>query len=121
MANKNDEKFPINFIYFHEDYPFEECLEFMENMKTLFNINVIYYNPKNLNVNRYEIMKEGLKFIIEEHKMKAIILGTRRTDPWASHQTNFTASDSSKGWPSFMRVNPILDWRYKNVWDFLKT
>ena len=26
---------------------------------------------------------------------------------------------TDKGWPQFMRVHPIVDWSYKNIWDFL--
>lgn len=32
----------------------------------------------------------------------------------------FTPSDDDKGWPKFMRVLPILDFSYENIWNFFK-
>jgi FAD synthetase len=48
----------------------------------------------------------------------AILLGTRRGDPNAEGQDHFCPS--SRGWPAFLRVNPVLDWGYGDVWRFLK-
>ncbi|KAJ8663954.1 hypothetical protein O0I10_000229 [Lichtheimia ornata] len=66
-------------------------------------------------------MKSALqKFLdVSEPKPKAIFVGIRRTDPYAEKLTHFDMTD--KGWPQFMRVQPIIDWSYKNVWDFLLT
>ena len=40
-------------------------------------------------------------------------------DPNADGQDAFCPS--SAGWPPFMRLNPILDWGYADVWAFLCT
>ncbi len=50
--------------------------------------------------------------------LRAIVIGTRRGDPNAGGQEAFCPS--SPGWPPFMRVNPVLDWSYGDVWAFLR-
>lgn len=62
--------------------------------------------------------KRGLETLVESG-IQAIILGTRSGDPNAPGQEKFCPS--SAGWPPFMRVNPVLDWSYHDVWSFLQT
>jgi len=45
-------------------------------------------------------------------------MGNRRSDPWSRDLEPITKS--SPGWPEFMRVFPILDWNYSQVWQFLR-
>jgi hypothetical protein len=60
-------------------------------------------------------MKEAFKVYLEEHKnIKAILVGTRRTDPHGENLTHFDMTD--QGWPSFMRVHPVIDWHYAEIW-----
>uniref|UniRef100_A0ACD5VDI8 Uncharacterized protein n=1 Tax=Avena sativa TaxID=4498 RepID=A0ACD5VDI8_AVESA len=63
--------------------------------------------------------KSGLEGLLKNKTTKAIFIGTRIGDPNAVGQEQF--SPSSPGWPPFMRVNPILDWSYRDVWSFLLT
>ncbi|KAK9813658.1 hypothetical protein WJX73_002147 [Symbiochloris irregularis] len=63
--------------------------------------------------------KPGLETFLHKSKIKAIILGTRRGDPNAEGQDMFCPS--SRGYPPFMRVNPVLSWSYSEVWTFLRT
>jgi FAD synthetase len=44
-------------------------------------------------------------------------LGTRRTDPDGVNLSDFSPTDNN--WPAFMRINPILDWTYHDIWLFL--
>lgn len=46
--------------------------------------------------------------------VKAILVGTRRTDPHGADLANFAPTDSR--WPAFMRVNAVIDWRYREIW-----
>ena len=56
--------------------------------------------------------------MVDNKGIKVFVLGNRRTDPHS--QDLNPISPSSYGWPKFMRVFPILDWSYSNVWSFLK-
>ncbi|PRQ69889.1 hypothetical protein AAT19DRAFT_11542 [Rhodotorula toruloides] len=51
-------------------------------------------------------------------EIKAVLVGTRRNDPHGEHLRPFSPTDA--GWPDFMRVHPILDWSYGDVWAFLR-
>jgi FAD synthetase len=46
--------------------------------------------------------------------VKAIFVGTRRTDPHGEHLTHFDPTDH--GWPAFMRIHPVIDWHYVDIW-----
>lgn len=59
----------------------------------------------------------GLHDLLGETNVQGIFLGTRSGDPNAGDQQIF--SPSSIGWPTFMRINPIMDWSYHDVWEFL--
>jgi hypothetical protein len=37
-------------------------------------------------------------------------MGSRNTDPYCSQLSEFSPSDINKGYPAFMRINPIIDW-----------
>lgn len=50
--------------------------------------------------------------------IRAIFVGTRRTDPHGAKLTPFDRTDH--GWPNFMRVHPVLEWHYAEVWAFLR-
>lgn len=65
-------------------------------------------------------IRDGIEeFVKSRSSLCAFVMGTRRTDPYSEDMKDF--EPSSVGWPCFMRVNPILDWRYAQVWTFLRT
>ncbi|CAD6887926.1 unnamed protein product [Tilletia controversa] len=53
-----------------------------------------------------------------KRKVKAVFIGTRRTDPAGASLGPRTPTDA--GWPQVDRVHPILDWSYQDVWAFLR-
>lgn len=63
-------------------------------------------------------MKQGLQSFKGQYPgIRAILVGTRRDDPYGDKLQFFSPTD--KGWPQFMRVNPILDWTFDDVWQFI--
>jgi 3'-phosphoadenosine 5'-phosphosulfate sulfotransferase (PAPS reductase)/FAD synthetase len=56
---------------------------------------------------------------ITPQKIHAIFVGTRRTDPHGSNLTHFDRTDH--GWPDFMRIHPVIDWKLSEIWCFLRS
>ncbi|KAF8556630.1 adenine nucleotide alpha hydrolases-like protein [Imleria badia] len=66
---------------------------------------------------------EGMRRALQLYKdrysqIEAILVGTRRTDPHGATLTYKNKTDA--GWPSFERINPIINWSYSDVWTFLR-
>ncbi|KAG7670255.1 hypothetical protein KSW81_008388 [Nannochloris sp. 'desiccata'] len=96
-------------FFFHNDADFEEITSFTHHTNEQYNLDMTVL---------YGDFKTGLETFLVETSVRAILLGTRRGDPNAPGQETFCPS--SKGWPAFMRVNPILEWTYHDVWLFLR-
>lgn len=60
-------------------------------------------------------MKPALTaYLRERPEVKAVFVGTRRTDPHGAALTFFDETDAD--WPRFMRIHPVIDWHYREVW-----
>jgi Phosphoadenosine phosphosulfate reductase family len=87
-------------------------LHFAENV---VQISAMY----GLTVTRYaQSYKDGMADLVQQRSIKAVLMGQRYGDPWTDDMDDFTPS--TKGWPEFMRVNPVLRWPYSHVWKFLR-
>ena len=63
-------------------------------------------------------MREAFSDYLSDHPhIKAIFVGTRRTDPHGADLTFFDQTD--RGWPEFMRIHPVIDWHYAEIWTFI--
>ncbi|KAJ3457303.1 hypothetical protein MRS44_014444 [Fusarium solani] len=97
-------------VYIVAAHPFPEIDEFVESSSAEYNLEVARYVLS---------MKKGLEIYLEERpSIKAIFVGTRRTDPHGENLTHFDPTDS--GWPAFMRVHPVIDWHYAQIWAFIR-
>lgn len=69
-------------------------------------------------VNDTNTTRSAERYDTEIPRLKAILVGIRRTDPYGSKLLHFQTTDA--GWPLFMRVHPVIDWHYTDIWYFLR-
>lgn len=111
----------------------------LENVTPVPRLNVLYLPPAD-DANEFDELQQFVRetcdtYELSEHEVRggfkvaidkfrgdrdllAFVMGTRRADPHGATLEHF--SPSSPGWPPFMRVNPILEWNYNDVWSFLR-
>lgn len=62
--------------------------------------------------------QQALFDLCAEHpRMRACLMGCRRSDPWCERLATF--EETTSGWPPLMRVNPLLEWTCADVWDYV--
>lgn len=104
-------------VYMKEKNPFKEIISYLTYLKSNFSIEVYEYD--NNGIVTHDFMKHALKEFVNTHKIKAMISGTRSTDPYCQNLDLIVNSDVEKGWPDILRVMPIYMWTYEQVWSFI--
>lgn len=54
-------------------------------------------------------------------KIFDIQTGTRQTDNLFQNTSNSKVQQTSGDWPPMLRVMPVYDWSYKQIWDYIET
>lgn len=101
---RSSDSFPSEFpaVYVVSQHPFVEMDDFVASSSAEYHLNVRRYAAG---------MKDALTaYLSDQPNIKAVFVGTRRTDPHGERLTHFDRTDS--GWPDFMRVHPVIDWHY---------
>ncbi|KAE9992727.1 hypothetical protein Vi05172_g11978 [Venturia inaequalis] len=100
---------PLQSVYIVSSHPFPEVEDFVNTSSATCSLQLSRYNMS---------MKPAFTAYLQEHKeVEAIFVGTRRTDPHGEFLTHFDRTDH--GWPDFMRVHPVIDWHYVDIWNFI--
>lgn len=103
-------KFPSSLpaVYIEAPHPFPDVDAFVENTSKAYHLSLIRHEGA-----------QGMRtafasYLAQTPQIHAIFVGTRRSDPHGANLEAFQATD--RGWPAFMRVHPVLEWRYEDVW-----
>ncbi|KAI9827142.1 MAG: hypothetical protein M1832_005278 [Thelocarpon impressellum] len=93
-------------VYIISPSPFPEVDSFVTSSSAAYHLDLAHYELP---------MKAAFELYLKERpRVKAILVGTRRTDPHGGTLGSFDRTDH--GWPDFMRVHPVLEWRYADIW-----
>ncbi|XP_049778814.1 FAD synthase-like [Schistocerca serialis cubense] len=109
FPNKNSDVKLLT-LYIRPDDPFPEVEAFIEESVQRYNLE--------LKIIPGSIKTALEKLLAEKPALRAGLMGTRRTDPYSEKLNTFQMTDND--WPQVMRVSPLLDWDYQDVWLFLQ-
>lgn len=97
----------IQSVYIKSPHPFSEVEAFVEYSERIYSLSLQRYVTP---------MKAAFaSYLADNPCVRAIFVGTRRTDPHGLALTHFDMTD--RGWPEFMRIHPVIDWHYVEIWS----
>ncbi|MCJ1291138.1 3'-phosphoadenosine 5'-phosphosulfate sulfotransferase [Xylographa carneopallida] len=111
LADHSDLPSSLESIYIVPPHPFPEVNTFVASSSITYHLSLTHFSR--------ESMKAAFAdYLAVKPEVKAIFVGTRRTDPHGGKLTHFDPTDG--GWPPFMRIHPVIDWHYTEIWEFLR-
>lgn len=110
QRHKPEEWNKIQILYVKCGETFREVEDFIEQTAIRYNFHLTTLHGD---------LKHSISAYVKSHpNIKAMMLGTRKSDPGGSNLNHFCPTDS--GWASIERILPLLNWTYTDVWCFLR-
>lgn len=103
-------EFNLNSIYIHQEDSFSEVTDFVKTTNNLFSLKSI-----TLSMDLKTGFRHYKQFI--NPNLKGVFIGIRQSDHKDKLLKDKEYSDND--WPFFLRIHPVLEWKYKEIWDFL--
>ncbi|KAJ5718493.1 hypothetical protein N7488_004139 [Penicillium malachiteum] len=114
-ADDSIESGMIPSIYALPPDPFPAVEEFVLSSAKAYHLSITKYTTEP----PHTTLKSSFEDYLARHpNVRGIFVGTRRTDPHGAKLTHFDRTDG--GWPDFMRIHPVIDWHYAEIWAFIR-
>lgn len=108
VRSPSPQPFPaaLQSVYIVAPDPFAEVDAFVERSAAAYHLDLCRYALP---------MRAALDaYLRDRPRLRAVFVGTRRTDPHGASLTHFDPTDGD--WPAFVRVHPVIDWHYAEIW-----
>jgi FAD synthetase len=105
------ENYRLSAVYVHSTQTFAEVDDFVDNCSETYGLQITKYP--------FPLKEAFSKYLEKEPHVKAIFVGIRRSDPYGDQLKYQQQTDH--GWPDFVRIHPVLEWHYAEIWEFLRT
>lgn len=102
-------------IYALPPDPFPAVEDFVVSSAHAYHLSITKYTTSPPTTTIRTVFED---YLTKHPGIRAIFVGTRRTDPHGAKLTHFDRTDH--GWPDFMRVHPVIDWHYAEIWAFIR-
>ncbi|XP_055329124.1 FAD synthase-like [Paramacrobiotus metropolitanus] len=107
---RSESPIQIPVVYFRSRPQFIELEEFIQDKIRLLGLSLTIYEG--------DIKDALFRFKSDFPDVQGIFMGTRCKDPSSRHLSAFSPTDP--GWAEFVRILPILNFSYHDVWLYLK-
>ncbi|KAF8579977.1 adenine nucleotide alpha hydrolases-like protein [Ramaria rubella] len=113
--------YSIPSIYIAPPSPFDELEAFISACEQRYHLSLFRTTtPPTASTDKGG---DSMKHALETYKtqfpdIEAIFVGVRRGDPHGGKLAYKNPTDGD--WPRFMRVHPIINWSYSEIWTFLR-